>query len=693
MLVVDDDAANRELFVRLLAAVGVSDVRTTADVASVEALLDDYRPHLVLLDLHVGGTDGFRVLEALNEAGARPRRPQVVVVTGDTAPGVRERAEQLGAHAVLEKPIEMSVFRGVVEAVLGGTEPAASGGSRAGVGTSRSVAPGRAAAGSQPDFRALFEAAPGAHLVLDPALTIVGVSDAYLRATMTERADILGRPLFDVFPDNPDDSGATGESNLRASLDRVVRHRAADAMAVQKYDIRRPEAEGGGFEVRHWSPVNAPVLGSDGRLAYIIHTVDDVTEYVRLTAIESRQVELTDELRDMQGAILKRSQELQQVNSELRSANQAKSEFLSRVSHELRTPLTAVLGFGELLSLEGLSPEQDQWVGMILSAGRHLLGLLDDVLDLSRIESGTFSMSLEPIPLTALAAEVVETIRPLAASHGVSLELDAGDRSRAYALGDPQRLRQVLLNLLSNAAKYNRPGGTVTLAVHSVGSDRIAVSVTDTGRGLTAEELERLFVPFERLEAAAEGIEGTGLGLVLSRHMAEGMGGTLDASSVPGVGSTFTIGLAAVEPMAVDEADPQRDVLRAPRRYTKARRVLYIEDVVANVRLVTEIFKRRPDITLLSAMSGGLGLDLAREHRPDLVMLDVHLPDIGGEEVLRRLRADPATSHIPVVVLSADATEWQRGALLAAGADAYLTKPITVSRLLEIVDGALDGGR
>ncbi len=389
----------------------------------------------------------------------------------------------------------------------------------------------------------------------------------------------------------------------------------------------------------------------------------------------------------------KQAAALRRERDHAEAANRAKSEFLSRVSHELRTPLTAVLGFGELLSLEGLSPEQDQWVGMILSAGRHLLGLLDDVLDLSRIESGTFSMSLEPIPLTALAAEVVETIRPLAASHGVSLELDAGDRSRAYALGDPQRLRQVLLNLLSNAAKYNRPGGTVTLAVRSVGSDRIAVSVTDTGRGLTAEELERLFVPFERLEAAAEGIEGTGLGLVLSRRMAEGMGGTLDASSVPGVGSTFTVRLAAVEPMAVDEADPQRDVLRAPRRYTKARRVLYIEDVVANVRLVTEIFKRRPDITLLSAMSGGLGLDLAREHRPDLVMLDVHLPDIGGEEVLRRLRADPATSHIPVVVLSADATEWQRGALLAAGADAYLTKPITVSRLLEIVDGALDGGR
>jgi signal transduction histidine kinase len=211
------------------------------------------------------------------------------------------------------------------------------------------------------DFRCLFEQAPGLYLVLDQELVIVAASDAYLAATMTRREEILGRGLFEVFPGNPDDPEATGVGNLRASLDRVRRNRTADTMAVQKYDIRRPESEGGGFEVRYWSPHNSPVLDADGNLAGIIHRVEDVTEFVRLKELETEQ-----------------QQELQEANEQLRAANQAKSEYLSRMSHELRTPLNAILGFAQLLELEDLGEEARDNLRYILSAARHLLELINE---------------------------------------------------------------------------------------------------------------------------------------------------------------------------------------------------------------------------------------------------------------------------------------------------------------------------
>jgi signal transduction histidine kinase len=549
--------------------------------------------------------------------------------------------------------------------------------------------------GDGPDFRSLFEAAPGAYLVLDTDLLIVGASDAYLRATMTARDDVLGRHLFDVFPDNPDDPTADGSRTLEASLERVLQRGAPDSMAVQKYDIRRPETAGGGFEVRYWSPINTPVFGPDGSVAYIIHRVEDVTEFVHLQEQGLEQAMRTEELESrtaaMQAEILRRSYDLHQANQQLRQASSAKSDFLSRMSHELRTPLTAILGFGELLGLEDLEPEHADWVGNILKAGRHLLDLLNDVLDIARIESGHLTLSLEPVSVHALVQDTVELMHRIARAQGIALEVELGASAKSYVRADRQRLRQVLINLVSNAIKYNRADGRVTIAVADAERpERLRLVVTDTGNGLTPEQLERLFVPFERLDAAATGVEGTGLGLVLSRSLAEGMGGVMGVASTPGRGSSFWVELPTVEPVAIGEADLGRDTIANARSYTAGRTVLYVEDMVANVRLVEQILKRRPDVAVMPAMLGGLGIDLAREHHPDLVLLDLHLPDIPGEEVLRRLRADPATAGIPVVVLSADATEHQVRRLLAAGAQAYLTKPIGVRNLLEVLDGILD---
>ena len=371
------------------------------------------------------------------------------------------------------------------------------------------------------------------------------------------------------------------------------------------------------------------------------------------------------------------------------AANRSKSEFLSRMSHELRTPLNAVLGFAQLLELDSLEPAQRESVSHILKGGRHLLDLINEVLDITRIETGNFSLSPEPVSASEVVGDVVDLMRPLAQHHGIAMAADNAVACRSYVVADAQRLRQILLNLVSNAIKYNRVGGSVTIACEEVDGD-LRITVDDTGPGIDADSLPRLFTPFERLGAEHTEIEGTGVGLALSRRLAEVMGGTLDVESAVGRGSRFWIQLPlADDPIAdgvelapvtesavVDESGP-------------GRKVLYIEDNLSNVRLVERVFEARGGVELMTASQGRMGVDLARQHQPSLVLLDLHLPDINGDEVLRQLRADPATADIPVVMLSADATLGQTRRLLQAGAHAYLTKPLDVRALLEVLDGAV----
>jgi signal transduction histidine kinase/ActR/RegA family two-component response regulator len=528
-----------------------------------------------------------------------------------------------------------------------------------------------------PDFHALFEAAPGLYLVLDANFRIVAVTDAYLVATMTTRDEIVGRGIFDVFPDNPDDPDATGVANLRASLERVRDRRVADTMAVQKYDIRRPEEEGGGFEVRYWSPRNSPVLDDYKRLKYIVHRVEDVTEFVRLQQRESEQ----------EREIVKRGQELQRTNEQLRAANSAKNEFLSRMSHELRSPLGAVMGFGQLLEFGELDEQQREYASMILKAASHLLSIVNEVLDISRVEEGALSISAEAIPVQPLIDDAVELMRPLAEGMEVAIHEPHVVGGNGYVFADNQRLKQVLINLIANAIKYNRRGGDVRIAVGGADAeDRVRISVADTGAGLDQSSLDKLFVPFERLDAAGSGIEGTGLGLAVSRSLIEAMGGTIAAASTPGVGTVFFVELGRSEPVAVELPSDEEDPLLVVREYLGGeRRLLYVEDTVANIQVIEGILTRRPGIKLIPAMLGRLGLDLAREHLPHLILLDLHLPDLSGDRVLAELRGDEATADIPVVILSADATR-DRAQFLAAGAQAYLTKPVDLRRLLETLD-------
>ena len=386
-----------------------------------------------------------------------------------------------------------------------------------------------------------------------------------------------------------------------------------------------------------------------------------------------------------------RTRAMHQAQLSAEAANRSKSEFLSRVSHELRTPLNAVLGFSQLLQLDELSSEQEQSVRQITRGGRHLLDLINEILDISQIETGTLALSPEAVPVRAVIAETIDLLQPLAAERGITL-LDDGTPpgSPVHVFADRQRLKQILLNLVGNGIKYNREGGTVSISCSEPAGGTVRVQVTDTGPGIAPEHLELLFTPFERLGAERTTIEGTGIGLALSRRLAEVMGGVLGVESTPGRGSTFWVEFPQVEG-PVDRLERLGEVgAPVPARPLPDRpAILHVEDNLANIQLVERVLAQRPGVRLIPAMQGRLGLELARQHRPVLVLLDLNLADVGGEEILRALRDDPLTATIPVVIVSADAMPRQVQRLLAAGATAYLTKPIDVRQLLELVDRAL----
>ena len=384
---------------------------------------------------------------------------------------------------------------------------------------------------------------------------------------------------------------------------------------------------------------------------------------------------------------LRKQAEAEMIRSrdEADRANRAKSEFLSRMSHELRTPLNAILGFAQLLEMDQLKEDQLESVAHIRKGGRHLLDLINEVLDIARIESGKLSLSLEPVDLIAVIEESMAMMEPLAAEKDIRLdrtfEVSSTDR---YVKADRQRLKQIILNLVSNGIKYNRPGGSVTVTGRDFG-DRFGFEVLDTGLGFSEKDLESLFTPFDRLGAENSDVEGTGLGLALSKRLAEAMGGDIEVVSELGRGSTFLMGLPKAEdPVPVQGAASAAEGA-APSPSADVT-LLYIEDNLSNLQLVERILHHRPQVELLSAMQGRLGIDLARKHAPDLILLDVNLPDIPGGEVLRTLKSDPRTARIPVVMLSADATSGQIERNKAAGADDYLTKPLDVAGFLHLID-------
>jgi signal transduction histidine kinase len=407
------------------------------------------------------------------------------------------------------------------------------------------------------DFQLLFERCPSLFLVLDPHLDIVAVTQCYLDATMTRRQDIVGRNIFAVFPDNPDDHQATGVGNLRASLERVKKQRTADTMAVQKYDIRKPDSQGGGFEERYWSPSNSPVLDKTGDLLFIIHRVEDVTEYVRLKQAGRETEIMNKELRTHAGKIeaeiFQRAQELQDANQKLRILNmrmqeidRAKTIFFANMSHELRTPLNGVIGFSEFLVDEkagALNAKQKEYLLDVLAGGRHLLGLINDLLDFTKIEEGRMELFLETFSLKPVVEEVCSVIRPIARQKAIDFSFEFPEELGVVRM-DQAKLKQILYNLLSNAMKFTGEKGRVEIGVRDLPGQAWQFSVRDSGIGMNVEDMKRLYRPFEQLDPAiTRKYGGTGLGLALSRKLIELHGGSIQAESEPGKGSTFTVTL------------------------------------------------------------------------------------------------------------------------------------------------------
>ncbi len=409
--------------------------------------------------------------------------------------------------------------------------------------------------------------------------------------------------------------------------------------------------------------------GIDGRPAMVISASTDVT----------RQAEM--------------EQAREQAREAAEEANRAKSDFLSRMSHELRTPLNAILGFAQLMEMDTLTLEQEEGVQHIIGAGQHLLALINEILDISRIEAGRLALTIEPVSVSEMVRGVVDLMAPLAANRDIRIIDQTAKNGALRVRADQQRLKQVLLNLMSNAVKYNRTGGSVTVAATPAPEGQVRIAVTDTGEGIPAESLSKLFTPFERLGADARAIEGTGVGLALTKRLVDFMGGAAGVESTLGIGSTFWFTLPAGTPAAApapalstpEEPDEQPEVTAA------AHRVLYVEDNPANYKLVERVLASRSHIALDRADCGYAGVEQAHARRPDLILLDLNLPDISGREVLGRLRASTTTKDIPVVIVSADSSPGQADELCRAGAAAYLTKPLDIGTFLRTVDHHVPG--
>ena len=424
------------------------------------------------------------------------------------------------------------------------------------------------------------------------------------------------------------------------------------------------------------------------RQVHIRYRVKDVHGHWMM--MDSRGQAIVNDAGEFLGAVvvsrdvtsrLEAEQRLLAVRQAAEQASRAKSDFLSRMSHELRTPLNSILGFSQLLQMDELPMQQADAVEHILRGGRHLLDLIDEVLDIARIETGHLELSIRPVLVWDVVSDAVDLIRPAADRADVAVRIAAEPGDGSAVLADRQRLLQVLLNLVSNAVKYNRPGGRVDISCDATPGGRLRIVVADTGRGIRVEDSDRVFEPFDRLGAEQSGVEGTGVGLSLSRNLVEKMGGLLDFESVADIGSTFFVELPTAVVSETVRSD--RPAAGAP---TPAFRVLLVEPNLSSLELVERVLARRPGIAVLGAMHGRLGLELAREHHPDLVLLELNLPDMPGAALLERLGEDPATAGIPVAVLSSEETPHQMRRLLGRGVAGQVAKPIDVRALLSLVD-------
>ena len=507
--------------------------------------------------------------------------------------------------------------------------------------------------------RSLIESNIDAIMTTDPQGIITDVNKQMEALTGCTRDELIGAPFKKYFTD---------PERAEASIKQVL----AEGK-VTNYELTACARDGKETVVSY----NATTFyDRDRKLQGVFAAARDVTESKRLEQV-----------------LQERNIELQSAKVIAEKANLSKSDFLSSMSHELRSPLNAILGFAQLMESDSPAPtpNQKESIAQIQQAGWHLLRLINEILDLAKIESGVLSLHPESVSLAEVMAECQGMIEGLARKRGILMTFPQFDIP-CFVHADRTRLKQILINFLSNAIKYNREQGTVEVKYAASASGHIRVSIQDTGAGLPPEKLAQLFQPFNRLGQEASGEEGTGIGLVVAKQLIEQMGGITGVESTVGVGSVFWFELLpAVEPQsAVGNDEPQEPAPSQVQSDAKVRSLLYVEDNPANLKLVEQIIARRPDLRLLSAVTGNRGIEIARENQPEVILMDINLPDISGIEVLGVLRKYPDTAHIPVVAISANAMPHDIEKGMQAGFFRYLTKPIKVDEFMNALNAALD---
>lgn len=506
--------------------------------------------------------------------------------------------------------------------------------------------------------RSLIESNIDALMTTNPSGIITDVNKQMEALTGCTRDELIGAPFKNYFTD-PERADTT--------IKLVLSERK-----VTNYELTARARDGKETVVSY----NATTFyDRDRKLQGVFAAARDVTERKRLDQVLREQ-----------------NVELESAKSAAEKANLAKSDFLSNMSHELRTPLNAILGFAQLMESDSPAPTPvaKENIDQILRAGWYLLQLINEILDLALIESGRLSMSLEPLSFAEVMLECRTMMEPQAQKRSIHMEFPQFENP-CFVMGDRVRMKQIMVNLLSNAIKYNSQGGTVEVTYAVTTAERIRVSIRDTGAGLSPEKIGQLFQPFNRLGQEAGGVEGTGIGLVMTRRLIELMGGVIGVESTVGSGSVFWIELLA---SAAPEYTQQESdgALHAPVQIENGaalRTLLYVEDNPANLKLVEQLIARRPDMRLLTAVNGRRGVELARTRQPKVILMDINLPDISGFDALKILHDDPATAHIPIVALSANAMPRDIDKGMKAGFFRYLTKPIKVNEFMDALDEAL----
>ncbi|PHV05303.1 hybrid sensor histidine kinase/response regulator [Janthinobacterium sp. BJB412] len=504
--------------------------------------------------------------------------------------------------------------------------------------------------------RSLIESNIDALMTTDPRGIISDVNQQMEALTGCSRDELIGAPFKDYF---------TEPQRAEAAITRVLREGK-----VTNYELTAQARDGKQTVVSY----NATTFHDRNRnLQGVFAAARDVTER-----------------KQFEHALQETNVELEGARATAEKANLAKSEFLSSMSHELRTPLNAVLGFAQLMASETPAPSlpQQRSLDQILKGGWYLLRLINEILDLAMIESGKITMSQESMALSEVMADCKSMIEPQAHKRGIQMVFPHFARP-LYVHADRTRVKQVMINLLSNAIKYNRNAGTVTVDCAAVANGRVRVNVRDTGAGLSEEQLGQLFQPFNRLGQEDSAEEGTGIGLVVTKQLVELMGGAIGVDSAVGVGTTFWIELAATEAPALLGGHEHAAETALAQAETAPRTLLYVEDNPANLSLVEQLIARRADLRLLTAIDGHLGIQLARTYQPDVILMDINLPGISGYGCLKILQDDPATKHIPVLALSANAVPRDIEKGIEAGFFRYLTKPIKVQEFMDALDLAL----